>query len=294
MSTVSTMDEKHAIIGPSSNDAAATTASTTSTAVPAATAASTTSASLALPTPIVSGSTTPSRGVSTRRPVRPFPPSLPRSDLPYWLAWFLHAVDLDELPIPAALFHRSILSSPLLYWFVSCVLYLFNVTQQYNRIRNPPLLSRHPQYQYSLVSLRRYEQCLAESWMAALALLCCGMCVLLLSVAVLSTGPSMTFTTTTTEQQQQQQQRQQEHRSEAVEPMQQLRLRHAQAMQRVANLRARGGSASEDVDSSDRHSSNWACIAVLAVLFFSFWVLRHMATIKWPQYQHGNVWSVIQ
>ena len=199
-------------------------------------------------------------------------------------------MDLNDLPIPGALFRRSILSSPFLYWLASCLLYLFNVTQQYNRIRSPPLLAPHPQYHFTVVSLRRYDQCVAESWLAVGALLGCGMCVLLLSVAVLEAGPYITVTGSGSWRQEQEEQRQQDEQSE--QPMHQQQ----QVQQQTAAVSSRPAAyrSGRSISSVDRHRGNWPCIAVLVVLFFFFYVLRHMATIKWPQYRHGNVWTVIR
>ena len=265
---------------------------------PTPTASQITTPTLPIPTPIpaIRFSYPPS---FARRPVQPSPSSALRSDLPHWLAWFLHAVDLDDLPIPGAIFRRSFLSSPFPYWLLSSVLWLYNVTQQYNRIRNPSLLAPHPHYQYTLVSLRRNEQCLLESWMAAAALLFCGLCILLLSVAVLSTGPYVPLTARSWRDEQRDEQ-QEAHRKE-LDELQRQQQRQQSLVQRSAAATSTAGRPSaqrsgvsglrveEDAASADRHPGNWPCIAVLAVLLFFFWGLRHMATLKWPQYRHGSL-----
>ena len=282
-STVVTMDAGDGGTRPAPVDGAAIAA--TATAAPAAVTAAPAPATLIPSVPIVGTPLHSARPLSSRRPARPVQP-LPavRSDLPYWLAWLLHAADLDDLPVPAALFHRSILSSPLLYWLLSCALYVYCVTQHYNAIRSPPLLARHPHYHWTAVSLRRYEQCVLESWMAAAAFLCCGACVLLLSVSVLSAGPHIALVAASEHE------RQRQDRGDAMDPPLQP---SPPQMQRKRGHRA--GSGSPEQDSADQqHAGNWQCIAVLAVLFFAWYVLRNMATIKWPQYRHGNVWSVVR
>ena len=216
----------------------------------------------------------PARPAVTRAPIRSPPPpsSTLRTDLPRWLAHTLHALDLDDLPVPAALFHRSFLSSPLLFWLLSLLLYIYCVTQHYNFLRSPSLLAPHPQYAYSYVSLRRNEQCLVESWLAAVALLSCGVGILLLSVSALQTGPHVALGSTASDGGARQQQ-------------------PPQARAAVAGAVSRELDSDAD-ESTEQHPGNWPCLAMLALVFLFFYMLRHMLTVKWPQYHHGIAWSI--
>ena len=174
--------------------------------------------------------------------------------------------------MPAAVFRRAFLSSPLLYWLLSLLLYIYCVTQHYNFLRAPSLLAPHPQYAYSYISLRRNEQCLVESWLAAVALLSCGVGILLLNVSALETGPHSALSSTAG--------------SGGAREQQPPSARTA------TSETVPRGDGSEAAESTEQHPGNWPCIAMLAVIFLFFTLLRHMTTIKWPQYHHGNAWSI--
>ena len=169
--------------------------------------------------------------------------------------WFFDQLGLSDLvQIPPFLLSRGVLSSPALYFALSFVAFPLVLTQSFNRIRSPSLLSWHPQLGWVWIARSRWDQSVVESFAVFCVIMLMAYAVIALNVQVLEKGPYLTVSAESWREEEER-----ERRRESMTP-----------------------PLPPDKAAEDRDDRHFRCVCLLALLLVLSWVLRWMATTSVP------------
>lgn len=196
---------------------------------------------------------------------------------------------------------ESNLSINQLFFALSFFFYAYILTQPFNAIKHRGLFARSAGH-FAIIAPGRYDQSIVESVLVAVLIMVLAASIVAMNlVAGFETQPvagqsNDQSNNQSTSQSRQSNSRSSSNRSREIAVMNRV---NSQSINQSSNLsfeerRAIARQQLEEqnilnIQLNDRSDRFWLLLVALGALYFSFWVMRYWATIKWPAYQFGNL-----